>query len=177
MVAFSLDDGVDGGERHVDGLIRLESFADIIDDALRHQRAHSVMKHEVDVASRVSSDGREARVVAFLATLENLLHLLPSVSEHDILDVGNIEGVGNDGNLLNVWILFEGVNGVFDDHFSGHFKKLLWGAEAQSATYAAGQDYGDVTAHIFCFAVLFFVNAPDAGVLIQLSFSVACEQR
>ena len=135
------------------------------------------MKHEVDVASRVSSDGREARVVAFLATLENLLHLFPSVSEHDILDVGNIEGVGNDGNLLNVWILFEGVNGVFDDHFSGHFKKLLWGAEAQSAAYAAGQDYGDVTAHIFCFAVLFFVNAPDAGVLIQLSFSVACEQR
>ena len=102
------------------------------------------MEYEVHLLLLVSPDGREARVVAFLSALENLLHLAPFVAQHDILEVGNEHRVRHNGNLVNPRIAFKNVDGVFHHHFSCHLVKLFRCRDAESCANASGQYHGDI---------------------------------
>lgn len=118
MVVLGFDDGVDCGHGHVDGLMGEEGFAHVIDDALRYQRTYGIVEHEVDLLfALIGMDGREAGVISFLAAFQDFLYFGPAIAEHDVFHVGHIVGVRHDGNLIDVGIAFEGVDGMLDDPF------------------------------------------------------------
>lgn len=86
--------------------------------------------------------------VALLASLQYLFHFFPPVAQHDVFNIGHVNGVRHNGNLVDVRVALKGVDGVFDDHLAGHLEKLFGCAQAQTAANAAGQHNGYVANHI-----------------------------
>ena len=147
MVALGAYNRIDSGERHVDSLTARERVANVVDDALRHERPHGIMEHEVHVLPRIGAYGGERGVVAFFAAFEYALHLLPAALQHDVLHVGHVEGVGHNGYFADVRVALEGIDGVLHNHFAGNFEKLLRRAQPEAASDAAREDYGNVWTH------------------------------
>ena len=147
VVAFGLHDGVYRGQGYVYRLVADQGGGYVVNDALADEGAHRVVEDEVHVAPGVGPYGREARVVALFAALEDALHFAPAVAQHHVFHVGHVEGVGDDGDFVDVRVAFEGVDGMFDDHLPGYLEKLFRCAQAEAATHAAGQDYGYIGSH------------------------------
>ena len=124
-----------------------KSVNHIVDDALAHERTYGIVEDEVHVLIVVCLYSRERRVVAFLATLEYLLHLMPLVAQHDILEVGYEHRVRHDGYLVDAGVAFKHVDGVFNHHLARHLEELLWGGNAEARSYASCQYDGYISFH------------------------------
>ena len=64
-------------------------------------------------------------MIPFLSAFQYLLDLLPSVLDDDRFEIGDIERIGYDSYLVNMWIAFESIDGVLHDHFSRYLEELL----------------------------------------------------
>ena len=81
-------------------------------------------------------------MIPFLSAFQYLLDLLPSVLDDDRFEIGDIERIGYDSYLVNMWIAFESIDGVLHDHFSHYLEELLGSGQSQTATDSSCQyDY------------------------------------
>ena len=78
-------------------------------------------------------------MIPFLSAFQYLLDLLPSVLDDDRFEIGYIERIGYDSNLVNMWIAFESIDGMLYDHFSRYLEELLGSGQSQAATDSSCQ--------------------------------------
>ena len=154
-VALNLNNGVGRRHGHVDGRVGLQCLHHIIKDALTKQWTHGIVENKVNGFVFVGLNGRKARLVAFVSTFKDTLHLAPTVFKYDVFDVCNEHGIAYNGYLVNVRVTLEHIHRVLDNHLSSHFEELFGCGHAQSLSHSARQNDGDVTfCHIDAFVFL-----------------------
>ena len=75
-------------------------------------------------------NGRKAWVVTLFAALQYLFNFFPTITQHNILNVWYVNGIGYNHDFVNVGIVFKCVEGMFDYHLARHLKELFGRAES-----------------------------------------------
>ena len=126
-VSFCFDNRVRCGHCHVNRFVSFQHLDDVIYDSLTHQGTYRIMENQINVFSFISADSREAGMIPFFSSLEYFLYFFPAVLDNDGFDVGNIEGVGDNGYFIYMRITLECVDGMLHHHFPRNLEKLFRG--------------------------------------------------
>ena len=96
----------------------------------------------------ISVNGGQTGFVSLLSACQNLLDLPPFVTDHHLLYLTIVQGVGDNGNLINQMVVIEHIDRMLDDSLAGNLEELLGSSQSRTGTYSSCQNHCYVFAHM-----------------------------
>ena len=73
----------------------------------------------------VGLNGGQRGMIPFVASTQDLFHLMPMVPQHNLLQHGDEIGVYHDGDLIDALVMLKNLHRVLNHHLSSHFHELF----------------------------------------------------
>ena len=112
IVALSHDERIGRRNGDIDGTLRFQRVANIVDDALTDEWAHSIVEDEIGRFGLIEAKGVNSRIGAFLPTCYHVAHLLVVGFSHYLLGFFQKIRIRYHANFIDMGIAFESLNGM-----------------------------------------------------------------
>ena len=133
---------IHGRHRDIHRVPMLQRPHRLLNHPVVNQRAHRVMENQIDPPPPcIRLNRSQARKITLAPPLQQLLHLPPTVLQHNLLHRRHIRRIHHHRNLVNQPVPLEHVNRMLNHSLACHLKKLLGMAAVQTTANASRQNY------------------------------------